>query len=596
MENKNNIASTIVIASAGAGVVLAAVLWRLSSDLRTASANRSSVDFLAEQILDSAGKAALFGDRLYSIQNALNLVQSPLMCAKTAELISSHLALFEPLAQPGLSELPPSQMSLIGPFLMASLLVFCIGAAVFKAYAVLVNTRFHGDSLSEYFRHLSKYVKENGDTLLYYTLLGFFFLECCWFLGNVLAVITLSLRATSWSTCVTWQGVLGAISHLSRKITEEILAFSLLQQLVWDPKKSLTKFIMDGSGVFYCISRYRALRKKHQKGSTFLKHGFSSRVVIVLNMLSRCGEALAVRTIKDASLEELFPDAWVVDRIVEPAASQADSFHESGGLKTRAILELDAGQSDEDTRKVRSQLRDFVSALFVQCHITEALTHDCVQGEEALDADHAASAPTRDFVFALVHEKEQSVARKINDKTSLIIIRKDELLSFNPALHEGLQGLGGGGNGSGTGNGPSPLLPPALKRGLSICTAVLNNKRFQTLWDLKSIVEADDNTAATSSTGHKFLVGQLKIHSPMTTSAHAVNRIISSSAPASVSNDLHGECTFTGPCFGLHSLSAIEEEPSSVSWGSPGSPEPLFVQLAPGVSIASVESAASCCD
>ena len=95
----------------------------------------------------------------------------------------------------------------------------------------------------------------------------------------------------------------------------------------------------------------------------------------------------------------------------------------------------------------------------------------------------------------------------MNNKIRLILIRKDELLSMDV-----LRDISSNDKPTTSRSFSAPLPEKPFKTSLmsrsqSICTSVLNKKRFKTLAEMKSLAGVDDSE-------HRFLVGTLTVHSP----------------------------------------------------------------------------------
>ena len=170
------------------------------------------------------------------------------------------------------------------------------------------------------------------------------------------------LLALTMSILDFWHGV--------EENAEDPILFSTMLEHHWEKLKlepivdmihkkkeeeSWTEFVTQltlGSSVIY---KYAALIKKKKKQYRFIKKGFTNRVVITFNLLrepepnashdgggdgAAMGEAdrpaggraallleraLQFRTLRDVAMNELLPDDYVLDSLVDPASSAADS-------------------------------------------------------------------------------------------------------------------------------------------------------------------------------------------------------------------------------------------------------------------------------
>lgn len=313
---------------------------------------------------------------------------------------------------------------------------------------------------------------------MYFLLMLFFYIEFMMLLGKMFSVSTLHLLA-AYPICFTQGAAYTIFAELVAKLWKELLEFGPIKLVLFDSSKGLTRFIIDGSGAIYVASKYQLLKKKHRKGSIFFRKGFTGRVVISLNILSEheSQPRIDVRNVGDINPEELFPDSKVVDDMIEPAADRADAVID--GVLNSPVLELHSSLNDQDVRRIRDQLRSYLSGLFGTCHITEALTHD---RRDLISVSH-------EFVWALVHEKYRGDAEsKVNDKIKLLLVRRDELLGLNP-LH-----------------GASFARMP------SVVGRTLLTKRLSTLDAMRALIASDSDEP--TEPNHRYLTGYLRISSP----------------------------------------------------------------------------------
>ena len=98
------------------------------------------------------------------------------------------------------------------------------------------------------------------------------------------------------------------------------------------------------------------LQGKRQSRFRFLDKGFSSRVLVTLNMLNFTASDEVepeFRTVKDVALLDLLPDEYAIETFIDPAKENADKYARHAILKLRA--------TDHQWRYIHDQVRLSIS-------------------------------------------------------------------------------------------------------------------------------------------------------------------------------------------------------------------------------------------
>ena len=137
------------------------------------------------------------------------------------------------------------------------------------------------------------------------------------------------------------------------------------------------------------------------------------RVNVSLNTIDARGK-LALRTLREQSLYEVFPSKHVADRLIE-AAEDIEAVDQAGSA-TGSVLVIQKGKLFADAKgthkRLVDQLTNYVSS---------------INGSGFIDKDCGAPAIECKYVFALTFEKAKEKTGAGNEKFRVLLIREDLL-------------------------------------------------------------------------------------------------------------------------------------------------------------------------
>lgn len=164
------------------------------------------------------------------------------------------------------------------------------------------------------------------------------------------------------------------------------------------------------------------LLSKNKKRS--FQRGFSNLLSVTFCLVEPSG--LKFRVVGDVNVEDLYPDPYLFDTVIEPALDRADTVEH--GRQLSPIVKLTGLQVHEALR-VRDHTRNYISSLFVQEHIREASL-----ASRASLASGAEEVPRSEFFWALTVELIRRPKLRSYQQIAILLIHREAL--FGPGLLE----------------------------------------------------------------------------------------------------------------------------------------------------------------